>query len=115
MQVTVEATYTGRVQQTKYLELVSTGQIYFSDVKIFFTSCHKCQIFERKKKLFPLPLKPISTENPFQQWGLDFIGGIRPPSSSQHKWILIATNYFTKWIESIPTRQATDSIIISFI
>ena len=39
----------------------------FSDVKKFVTSCHKCQIFEGKKKLFPLPLKPISTENPFQQ------------------------------------------------
>ena len=42
----------------------------FADVKIFVTSCHKCQIFEGKNKLLPLPLKPISTETPFQQWGL---------------------------------------------
>jgi len=27
-----------------------------------------------------------------------------PTSSSQHKWILIAMDYFTKWIEAIPTR-----------
>ena len=71
--------------------------------------------FWREKKLFPLPLKPISTEKPFQLWGLDFIGEIHPPSSGQHKWILTATDYFTKWIEAIPTRQATDSVIISFI
>jgi len=45
----------------------------FSDVKNFFVSCHKCQIFEGKRKLLPLPLKPISAEKPFQQWGLDFI------------------------------------------
>ena len=70
---------------------------------------------EGKKKLLPLPLKPISTEKPFQQWGLDFISEIHPPSSGQHKWILTATDYFTKWIEAIPTRQATDSVIISFI
>jgi len=63
----------------------------------------------------PLPLKPISTEKPFQLWGLDFIGEIHPPSSGQHKWILTATDYFTKWIEDIPTRQAIDSVIISFI
>jgi len=52
---------------------------------------------------------------PFQQWGLDFIGEIHPASSAQHKWILIATDYFTKWIEAIPSRQATDSVIISFL
>ena len=69
----------------------------------------------RKKKILPLPLKPISVEVPFQQWGLDFIGEIHPPSSAQHKWILTAIYYFTKWIEAIPSRQATDTIIITFL
>ena len=87
----------------------------FSDVKNFTTSCHKCQIFEGKRKLLPLPLRPIATERPFQQWGLDFIGEIHPSSSGQHRWILTATDYFTKWIEAIPCRQANDSIIIQFL
>jgi hypothetical protein len=34
------------------------------------SSCHECQIFEGKRKLMPLPLKPISIEAPLQQWGL---------------------------------------------
>jgi len=87
----------------------------FADVKKHVTSCHKCQIFEGKRNILPLPLKPISTEVPFQQWGLDFIWEIRPSSSAEHKWILAATNYFTKWIESISSRQAIGSIIISFL
>jgi len=87
----------------------------FSDVKKFETSCHKCQIFEGKKKILPLLLKPISAEPPFQQWGLDFIGEIHTPSSAQHKWILTATYYFTKWIEAIPLRQATYTVIITFL
>ena len=78
-------------------------------------ACHKCQIFEGKRKLLPLPLQPITVEGPFMQWGLDFIGGIHPTSSSQHKWILTATDYFTKWIEAIPTRNATDLVIIRFL
>eukprot|EP00253_Pinus_taeda_P015145 PITA_15145 len=86
----------------------------FADVNKFFVLCHKCQIFEGKRKLLPLPLKPISTEKPFQQWGLDFIGEIHP-SSGQHKWILTATDYFTKWIEAIPCGQANDSTIIQFL
>jgi len=87
----------------------------FADVKKFATSCHNCQIFDGKRKLLPLPLKPISTEKPFQQWGLDFIGEIHPSSSGHHKWILTATDYFTKWIEAIPCRQANDTIIIQFL
>jgi hypothetical protein len=60
-------------------------------------------------------MKPISIESPFQQWGLDFIGEIHPPSSDQHRWILTTTDYFTKWIEAVPSRQATDSVIIKFL
>ena len=52
---------------------------------------------------------------PFQQWGLDFIGEINPASSRKHKWILTATDFFSKWVESIPTRNATDKVIINFI
>lgn len=54
----------------------------FFDVHKKFTSCHQCKIFEGKRKLFPLPLKPISIETPFQQWGLDFIIEINLSSST---------------------------------
>jgi transposase InsO family protein len=62
-----------------------------------------------------MPLKPVMVTGPFQQWGLDFIGEIHPPSSSQHRWILVATDYFTKWIEAIPTRNANHTVIINFL
>ena len=60
-------------------------------------------------------MHPITVEAPFQQWGLDFIGEILPASSSQHRWIVTKTDYFNKWIEAIPSRNATDSVIISFL
>ena len=87
----------------------------FTDVFKAIKSCHNYHIFEGKQKLQPLPLKPIEVSAPFQQWGLDFIGEIHPSSSGQHRWILTATDYFRKWIEAIPTRQATDAVIITFL
>eukprot|EP00253_Pinus_taeda_P020186 PITA_20186 len=87
----------------------------FDDVYKVVKSCHQCEIFEGRQKLQPFPLKPIEVSAPFQQWGLDFIGEIHPASSGQHRWIPTATYYFTKWIEAIPTRQATDAVIISFL
>ena len=87
----------------------------FDDVFKTIKSCHKCHIFEGRQKLQPFPLKPIEVRAPFQQWGLDFIAKIHPASSGEHQWILTVTDYFTKWIEAIPTRQATDVVIISFL
>jgi hypothetical protein len=87
----------------------------FSDVREFVRTCDKCQRFEGKQQLKSLPLKPIVFIGPFQQWGLDFIGEIHPPSSSQHRWILVATDYFTKWTEAIPTQNANHTVIINFL
>jgi hypothetical protein len=86
----------------------------FFDVYKEVSSCHECQIFYGKRKLKPLPLRPIFVEAPFRQWGLDFIGEIHPQSSTQDKWILTAKNYFTEWIEAVPTRLAIDTVIIQF-
>jgi hypothetical protein len=87
----------------------------FADMYKEVSSCHKCHIFDGRRKMQPLPLKLISIEASFMQWGLDFIGDIHPPSSMQHRWILTATYYFKKWIEVIPTKQAIDTIIIQFL
>jgi len=55
-----------------------------------------------------MPLKPVIATNPFEKWGLDFIGPINPPSSAGHVFILIATNYFRKWSEAIPLKNSKD-------
>ncbi len=57
----------------------------------------------------------MNIEQPFDQWGLDIIGEINPPSSKQHKYILTATDYFTKWVEAVPLKTANSEAIIEFI
>jgi hypothetical protein len=40
-------------------------------------------------------------EKPFQKWGLDFIGLVKPASRlSSNQFILVATNYVTKWMKT---------------
>jgi hypothetical protein len=87
----------------------------FTDVCKRVRACIKCQKFARKQQLRSLPLNPVVVSGPFQQWGLDFIGEIHPPSSGKHRWILTATDFFTKWIEAIPTRSASHKVIIGFL
>ena len=82
----------------------------FKDAHEFVKKCDDFQRFGCKIK-FPgnLPLRPMEVQPPFQQWGIDFIGEISNKSNGGHSWILVATDYFTKWVEAIPTKNATSS------
>ena len=61
------------------------------------------------------PLNPIVVQAPFQQWGIDFISKFKDNSRNGYAWILTTTNYFTKWVEAIPTKKATDAIVMDFL
>jgi hypothetical protein len=87
----------------------------FTDVCVKVRACIKCKKFSRKQQLKSLPLKHVVASGLFQQWGMNFIGEIHPTSSGHHRWILTATDYFTKWIEAIPTRSALHKVIIGFL
>ena len=43
------------------------------------------------------------------------IGQIYPLSSKNHKFILAATDYFTKWVEAIPLKNVTSREMIEFV
>jgi hypothetical protein len=51
----------------------------------------------------------------FQGWGLDFIGEIHPSSSKGHQFVLVATDYFTKWTEAVALKNMTHIEVIEFI
>jgi hypothetical protein len=50
---------------------------------------------------------------PFRGWGLDFIDQIHPGSSKDHRFIMVATVYFTKWTEAVPLSNIRE--VISFV
>ena len=60
-------------------------------------------------------MQPVAVQFPFQQWGLDFMGPINPVSSLQQKYILTDTDYFTRWVESVPLRECNTNQVISFL
>eukprot|EP00253_Pinus_taeda_P029433 PITA_29433 len=87
----------------------------FRDAHEYVGKCLNCQTSSGRQRTLAFPLQPVNIEQPFEQWGLDIIGEINPPSSKQHKYILTATDYFTKWVETIPLKTANSEAIIEFI
>uniref|UniRef100_A0A2N9EG78 RNA-directed DNA polymerase n=1 Tax=Fagus sylvatica TaxID=28930 RepID=A0A2N9EG78_FAGSY len=84
------------------------------DTADFVKSCHTCQLQANLIHTHPTSLQNMATPWPFHTWGLDLIGPINP-SSGGYIWILVATEYFSKWVEAIPLRKATGAAMANFI
>jgi hypothetical protein len=81
----------------------------------YYKGCEECQRFENSQLVPIATLHPIIKPWPFRGWGLDFIGQIHPPSSKGHRFVLVATDCFTKWTEPVPLKNMTQKEVIEFI
>ncbi|PKI78913.1 hypothetical protein CRG98_000686, partial [Punica granatum] len=57
-------------------------------------------VYADQIKAPPNELRPMAAPWPFSMWGIDVIGPINPKASNRHQFILVAIDYFTKWIEA---------------
>ena len=63
----------------------------------------------------PFELEALTSPWPFSVWGIDIIGKILPKSSNEHEYILVATDYFTKWVEVASYVRLTVARVAKFI
>ena len=87
----------------------------FQDSFKIAQECDKCSRFVGKRRQVVMLLKPVIVEKPFQQYGMDLISVINSNSSIGHKFILTATNYFTRWSKPIPCKNAYQKAVIEII
>ena len=50
------------------------------DVKKYISQCDRCQMMGKPTPRDEIPLQPQVTFEPFDKWGMEFIGPINPPS-----------------------------------
>ncbi|KAL6332047.1 hypothetical protein AAG906_020406 [Vitis piasezkii] len=60
-------------------------------------------------------LHALTSPWPFSIWGFDIIGKISSKSSNGHEFILVAIDYFTKWVKAASYERLTSSRVASFI
>jgi hypothetical protein len=80
----------------------------------YYKRCQVCHKFGDLQLVPAVELHPIIKPWPFREWGLDFIGEIHPSSSKGHRFVLVATDYFTKWTEVVALKNINEHIIHRF-
>jgi ribonuclease HI len=85
-----------------------------ADCEAHAKKCHMCQIHGPFIHQAPSPLHPTVASWPFNMWGTDIVGPIDPPTSRGHRFILAATDYFTKWAEAVPLKEVKATDVVKF-
>jgi Integrase zinc binding domain/Integrase core domain len=75
-----------------------------NDIKSYVESCDVCQRMGKPAR--STSITPIKVTGPFEQIGIDFVGPLKV-SSKQNRYIIVATDYLTKWPEAKPIPKAT--------
>ena len=85
-----------------------------NDIKRIISKCEKCQL--NRPQPYPEPTENIPTEveGPFTHLGLDIIGPLIK-TGNKNQYIIVAVDYFTKWVEAEPTENITSKDIIKFL
>nr|KYP31356.1 Retrovirus-related Pol polyprotein from transposon 17.6 [Cajanus cajan] len=77
-----------------------------SNCQAYVQKCKECQQFSNTHRQPPEAVHQMTSSWPFAQWGMDILGPF-PPAKGQLKFLIVAIDYFTKWIEACPLAKIT--------
>ena len=73
----------------------------------YVRKCDQCQWFAPSIHQPGGIFNPLSSPWSFAQWGLDIVGPF-PKAVGNKKYLLVGTDYFTKWVEAEPLANIKD-------
>ncbi|GJV54618.1 reverse transcriptase domain-containing protein [Tanacetum coccineum] len=85
----------------------------YRDAHTMIKSCDTCQRQGKISQRNEMPQNAIQVCEIFDVWGIDFMGPF--PSSHGNKYILVAVDYLSKWVEAkaLPTNDAR--VVVKFL
>ena len=90
------------------------GQNRQKEAQDYVKKCDQCQRFALNIYQPGGVLNTLSSPWPFAQWGLDIVRPF-PKAVGNRKWLLVGTDYFTKWVEVKPLANIRDMDVKRFV
>ena len=85
-----------------------------NEAQEYVKKCDQCQRFAPNIHQPGGVLNLLSSPWSFAQWGLDIVGPF-PKALGNKKYLLVSTDYFTKWVEAEPVANISDVYVKRFI
>ncbi|GJW58007.1 reverse transcriptase domain-containing protein [Tanacetum coccineum] len=85
-----------------------------SNARNLIRECSSCQVYRPVPRNPQQKLTPITFLWPFHKWGID-IAGPFPEGFEKVKFLIVAMDYFTKWIEAKPVATITGAQVKKFV
>ncbi|KAG7543326.1 Integrase catalytic core [Arabidopsis thaliana x Arabidopsis arenosa] len=83
----------------------------FKDAYGFIAKCDPCQRMGNITRRNEMPQNPILEVEVFDVWGIDFMGPFNPASYG-NKYILVAVDYVSKWVEAIASPTNDHKVVL---
>nr|KYP33532.1 Gypsy retrotransposon integrase-like protein 1 [Cajanus cajan] len=103
----------GRTLATKVIRAGYYWPTLLTNCVNFVQQCKPCQQHGPLTHQPPEELHSITTPWPFSIWDMDILGPF-PPAKGQVKFLLVAVDHFTKWIEAEAVATITASNVQKF-
>ncbi|GJY63652.1 reverse transcriptase domain-containing protein [Tanacetum coccineum] len=84
------------------------------DARKLIRECNDCQVHRPVPRNPQQNLTPITSPWPFYKWGID-IAGPFPEGPGKVKFLIVAIDYFTKWIEAKAVATITGNQVKKFV
>ncbi|XP_023924424.1 uncharacterized protein LOC112035820 [Quercus suber] len=84
------------------------------DASDFVKKCDSCQRYGNIQRVPGERMTTISSPWPFAQWGIDIMGPL-PQGKRQVKFLLVAIDYFTKWVEAEALATIIEAQVQNFV
>nr|KYP72105.1 Gypsy retrotransposon integrase-like protein 1 [Cajanus cajan] len=104
----------GRTLAAKVLRVGYYWPTLKGDCAQFVKRCVQCQKHGNLIHASAEQLHSVSSSWPFALWGMDILGPF-PIAKGQDKFLLVAIDYFTKWIEAEPLATITVNNVQKFM
>jgi hypothetical protein len=83
------------------------------DAEQIVKTCKACQFAAKHRRRLGVLSQLITPTWPVQRWGMDIVGPL-PTAQGNFKFVVVAVEYFTKWIEARPLATVTSATIRKF-